>query len=121
MANDRLYMRCRQCGEMVYLSKHFLGPWRIDPERLEIINDFFDTHCWCDKKSDDHHFFNSFELVTENGEGFPEQNDPVLYNYYDLDVYKHNPFRDNEVRKAALEFSKEVSKEIEKVCAKEDS
>ena len=87
MANNRLYLRCRQCGAKIFLAKHFMSPWYIDPERLRYINEFLAQHCSCpDRKYDVH--YNSFELVDEFREGFPEEDDKVLYHYYD--IYNNN-------------------------------
>ena len=83
MANNRLYLRCRQCGEMLFLSKHFLSPWHIDLDKLEEINEFLDKHCDCANRKYDV-FWNSFDLVSEFGEGFPREEDEVLYHYYDI-------------------------------------
>ena len=126
MANDRLYMRCRQCGEMVFLSKHLMSPWYIKPEQLDKINEFFEEHCYHFDKlievkpEEDLHPWNSFELVSECGDGFPEETDPIEYKYYDLDVYKHEPeFRESEIRKEAFEKSQKLSQEIEQEVKKE--
>ena len=92
MANNRLYLRCRQCGKMIFLSKHFLTPWKIAPDKLEGINEFLSEHCYCpDRKYDVP--WNSLDLVSEFGEGFPREEDRVLYHYYDI---YHNDYKEEE-------------------------
>lgn len=51
MANNRLYLTCRGCGETLFLGKHMMdgfywqdyggGPLQ------EQLNEFFDKHIWC--------------------------------------------------------------------------
>lgn len=53
VANNRIYLRCRACGETLFLGKHFVTPFyyfSYDGERLEDkLNSFFDKHAWCDR------------------------------------------------------------------------
>lgn len=53
MANNRIYLRCRACGETLFLGKHFLTPFYYFPydgEHLgDKLNKFFDKHAWCDR------------------------------------------------------------------------
>lgn len=83
MANDRLYIRCRQCGATKFLSKHCLTPWYIRPEKLEEINKFFEEHWFCEKAKYNT-APNSFELVSEMGDGFPEDTSDVMVHSYDI-------------------------------------
>ena len=84
MANDRLFLRCRQCGKTIGISKHFISPWYIDKRNLDAINEFLDEHCFCSNSKYDVPY-NSFDLVTECGEGFPcVYDDKILYNSYDI-------------------------------------
>ena len=52
MANNRIYIRCKQCGDVLYLGKTFGSCyyWRTnDNEHLEdLLNDFYYKHKFCD-------------------------------------------------------------------------
>lgn len=53
MANDRMYLRCRACGDTMYLGKSFLRGFFYenydrDAKTLdEKLNDFYDKHTYC--------------------------------------------------------------------------
>ena len=50
MANNRLYIRCKQCGACVFIGKHFGGTLKtsIDSETfVNALNDFYHEHCYC--------------------------------------------------------------------------
>lgn len=47
MANNRLYIGCRECAEWLYLDKHFGGPFSITEEKLGELNDFLERHAYC--------------------------------------------------------------------------
>ncbi len=55
MANNRIYLRCKQCGETMFLGKCFGGEyyWRNyknDGTHLEDdLNVFFEEHLFCEK------------------------------------------------------------------------
>lgn len=61
MANNRLFLRCRNCGEKIMIGKHMMDTWAYyDPYELGLkINDFFEKHTWCENG------FNDFELCVE--------------------------------------------------------
>lgn len=74
MANNRLYLRCCNCGQTKFLAKHFSGPWSIRCKPEDII-EFMEWHYSCDNEfgfGDDDSWFNQFELVSEMGQGYPE-------------------------------------------------
>ena len=55
MADNRMYIKCRACGKMVYLGKRLFSPcyhWENyygEGVHLEDkINDFFKKHTFCD-------------------------------------------------------------------------
>lgn len=53
MADNRIYIKCRACGKMVYLGKRILSPcyyWdNYDGASLEDkINGFFKQHAFCE-------------------------------------------------------------------------
>lgn len=111
MANDRLYLRCRQCGATIFLSKHCLTPWHIDASRLEKINEFLYEH-WCCKNAKYDTSPNSFELVSEMGDGFPEDTSDIMYHHYDIFANDYH----NEVvhRSRVYQKEKDLSDWIEK-------
>ena len=53
MANNRIYMRCRGCGAVLFLGKSNYGGYWYDSYRglpLERkLNDFYEEHNYCDK------------------------------------------------------------------------
>lgn len=88
MANNRLYIRCCNCGETMFLAKHFLGPWDCrykDKDLREFIENHF-VDCIEDYKKygDEDSWFNQLELVTDFGEGFPKiiENEIINGKYY---------------------------------------
>lgn len=56
MANNRIYLRCKQCGATLFLGKHSMAEYhwenyRDETSHLEdFLNKFFEEHCWCDKE-----------------------------------------------------------------------
>ena len=73
MANNRLYIRCKQCGELCFLGKHFGKHWDFDKNiQGAVLEKFFVDHCFCDESIYPQQPFNSFELVTQFGQGFPK-------------------------------------------------
>ena len=81
MANNRLYIRCKQCGETFYLAKHFGGSLNTtdyDGDFLDRLNDFWEKHCYC--QSDKGHY--CLELCEE----FPgEMTDSVIDAFGNVD------------------------------------
>lgn len=61
MANNRLFLRCRNCGAKIMIGKHLMDSWAYyDPYELGLkINDFFEKHTWCEDG------YNDFELCVE--------------------------------------------------------
>lgn len=55
MANNRIYIRCKKCGEIVHIGSHTMTAYnwsRIDKSyHLEdLLNDFYEEHCFCNKE-----------------------------------------------------------------------
>lgn len=52
MANNRIYLRCRGCGEVLFLGKSYLGGFyytSYDDAPLERrLNDFYEKHNYCE-------------------------------------------------------------------------
>lgn len=49
MANNRLYIRCKQCGKSVFIGKHFADTLKVDEHVQERLNDFYSKHFYCGK------------------------------------------------------------------------
>lgn len=53
MANNRIYIRCKGCGEELYLGKHFgvdsfyYNNYNSDKTLEEKLNAFYEKHAWC--------------------------------------------------------------------------
>lgn len=51
MANNRMYLRCKHCGEILFLGKTYSSGYYYDnynKESLEIkLNNFYDKHNFC--------------------------------------------------------------------------
>lgn len=69
MANNRLYIRCKHCGQTTYLAKNFGYEYYITNEALEHLNNFLADHAFCfedcDKEDFKHAEGGDFELVDE--------------------------------------------------------
>ena len=65
MANNRIYLKCRGCGEVLYLGKRYAGAyWYSDYEGKDLktkLNDFYDEHWDCRGSS-----FDNFEIAYED-------------------------------------------------------
>lgn len=61
MANNRIWLRCKQCGECLFLGKHFMGEYywanysNEDVHLEDKLNDFFEKHCWCEEPYNKQH------------------------------------------------------------------
>jgi hypothetical protein len=68
MANQRMYLKCRGCGEKILLSKHMVADpiscWFISDDIGEILNDFVDKHNYCCITNNVHEY-HQFELEYE--------------------------------------------------------
>ena len=52
MANNRMYLRCKACGEEFYLGKHFMNGWYYenyhrDSSLEKQLNEFYNEHIYC--------------------------------------------------------------------------
>lgn len=85
MADNRIYLRCTECGEILWLGKRLVGGYywydfakennrehADDPnwkpqEEIPLekrLNDFYDRHEWCG------HSLDHYDIVYENDEDF---------------------------------------------------
>ena len=72
MANNRLFLRCRACGEEVLVAKHFVGEWGVfSPPHDKLddrLDDFFRKHYLKHAQEDAFTPTNTFELSYEENE-----------------------------------------------------
>ena len=47
MANNRLYIRCKSCGKVVYIGKHFADALKAPADIHDKLNEFFFDHNYC--------------------------------------------------------------------------
>lgn len=47
MANNRLYIRCKSCGKVVFIGKHFADALKAPADIREKLNEFFFDHNYC--------------------------------------------------------------------------
>lgn len=82
MANNRIYLRCKNCGVVCFLGKCLGGAYHYDIDNdLQIkLNSFYEEHLFCDYhkeivesntepefiRRDDFHYENQFELAYES-------------------------------------------------------
>ena len=66
MANNRIYLRCKTCGDCLFMGKSFGGAYAQDnvyfakdnrlgapnePDAfLDALNEFYEKHCWCEEE-----------------------------------------------------------------------
>lgn len=108
MANNRMYLRCRKCGEILFLGKCYLDGYfygHYDGESLEQkLNDFYNKHDFCDaplnkeeiksldtpfKQKDS--FYNRYEIAYEFED---KENDHWLQAFeYQMEAIKNNSIK----------------------------
>lgn len=73
MANDRLYIKCNDCGELLFVGKHFGGPWDVYDKTItehsfaERLDAFLFKHyldCDCNRTD--------FSFIAEFDDDFPD-------------------------------------------------
>ena len=78
MANNRIYLRCKECGGELFLGKHFGGPYYwtdyseangLEPRPLgKQLNDFFEKH-YLECGADEWLFELEYEITEEEDDG----------------------------------------------------
>ena len=66
MANNRLYIKCKSCGEELCIGKHF-GHCYFTPsdDTDKLLNDFYEKHAFCQKGQDAFADRGDFEITYE--------------------------------------------------------
>lgn len=78
MANNRLYIKCNRCGELLFVGKHYGGAWGVncydgiafDKKLSEFL---FDHYLDCRNNASDYSF------IAENDDDFPDH--PKYFSY----------------------------------------
>ena len=79
MANNRMYIRCKQCGEILFIGKTMSNGYYLSNENIcNDLNCFYSQHNWCSKEKNmsdidycdtplgiDDHNDNNFEIAYE--------------------------------------------------------
>lgn len=72
MANNRLYIRCKECGKIHFIAKHYSDGWYTDEiyegfneSAAKFLNNIYDEHDVCFALSN--YGDEIFELITEDG------------------------------------------------------
>lgn len=68
MANDRMWLKCKGCGETFLLGKTLCeGYYLFEPETfVRRLNDFFDKHAFCVEAENGGGKIQTFELVYDS-------------------------------------------------------
>ena len=70
MANNRMYLECRGCGEKILLAKHFGSGYTVYYNDLTLkLDDFMTEHAFCGDVNYENQFKISYEFeYDENGD-----------------------------------------------------
>lgn len=51
MANNRMYLRCKQCGEILFLGSTMRDGYSLENKNIyNDLNNFYSQHNWCSKE-----------------------------------------------------------------------
>lgn len=82
MANNRLYIRCMQCGETVAIAKHFAGALYTYETIEEDLDAFFEKHNYCSNRH--YHLELCEEFPGEMTDSIIDETGKIWYdNWYD--------------------------------------
>jgi hypothetical protein len=67
MANNRMFIRCRHCGETFMIGGHMGTGWSMtncsDKSFLERLNNFYEEHAFCNKDENENNYFPKFKKI----------------------------------------------------------
>lgn len=110
MADDRMYLRCRCCGESIMVDKMWKSrSWFINNTD---VNDFIEKHQYCGDSVLIDREMDSFELATENGVGYASISDDVKWTLNLKDIKKGEQFYKDRI-KSLKDIIEPKDKEIE--------
>ena len=106
MANNRMFIRCKQCGEIFLIGKTMRNGYYLSNENiLNDLNTFYEQHNWCNKEKNmndisycdtplgiDDHNDNNFEIAYE----FENNKDLVEVKQKIIDEYNKNYEKEND-------------------------
>lgn len=112
MADDRMYLRCRCCGESIMVDKMWQSrSWFINNTD---VDDFIEKHQYCGDLVLINREMDSFELATENGVGYPSISDDVKWTLNLKDIKKGEQFYKDEIN-SLYDIIKTKDKEIKRI------
>lgn len=80
MADNRMYLLCKACGEAFFMGKRMGGGYYIgdyhEKALRERLNAFYDKHEWCDGSDS----LDCFEIVYEMDDDFEEKVTGFFYD-----------------------------------------
>ena len=91
MANNRMYLRCKACGEMIFLGKRLVdGYWiqqypQWEKPFMDMLNDFYDEHTYCNGEGEDCfeiHYEITAEYNGSNADRIRSMSDEELANMW---------------------------------------
>jgi len=97
MANNRMYIRCKECGEILFIGKTMSDGYYLSNENIyNDLNSFYEQHNWCSKEKNlsdinycgtplgiEDHNDNNFEIAYEfeNNEELVEIKKKIIAEY----------------------------------------
>ncbi len=76
MANNRMFVRCRVCGEIIMIGKCYGGSYYTPDKNLnEALDKFFEEHAYCSKEINE-------KFITEPN--FVEKEDVCMENGFEI-------------------------------------
>lgn len=71
MANQRLYIRCKNCGQCICIARNYGGEYVSYGDNLLRLDDFFFDHFICTPiRFDSKDEYNGFELIDDYDDDF---------------------------------------------------
>ena len=87
MANNRIFIRCKECGKYLFLGKGFGGAYYTsnkfyDKDLTTSLNEFYDEHAFCDRDMIDEIDNDYLEPKLEKRAKHYENNFEIAYEIY---------------------------------------
>ena len=86
MANNRIYLRCKNCGKGFFLGKCYGGSYFTEDDYYKegiiiALNNFYEEHCFCNKGISENDL-EYYEPRFVKEERDYENNFEIAYEYY---------------------------------------
>ena len=91
MANNRMYLRCRTCGDIFFLGKTYdLGYYTLDDyyenkSLIDSLNDFYDEHNFCIKEINEKYIDYAEPKFKPNDNVYFENQFEICYEFFEDD------------------------------------